>query len=102
MFERRSLKLPITLGVTMIVMIVTLIVGWVLLTVFAALSQQNSTVYWTLLTVGTILLAIVVATLSHRKLQEREGRWLKLVSGLVILALGLVMIFKPAWLQLSN
>jgi hypothetical protein len=50
----------------------------------------------------TILLAIVVATLSHRKLQEREGRWLKLISGLVIFALGLVMIFKPAWLQLST
>jgi uncharacterized membrane protein HdeD (DUF308 family) len=43
-----------------------------------------------------------VTTLSHRKLQEREGRWLKLISGLVILALGLVMIFKPAWLQLGQ
>jgi ABC-type nickel/cobalt efflux system permease component RcnA len=50
----------------------------------------------------TILLVIVVTTLSHRKLQEREGRWLKLISGLVILALGLVMIFKPAWLQLGQ
>lgn len=50
----------------------------------------------------TCLLAIVVATLSHRKLQEREGRWLKLLSGLVILALGLVMIFKPDWLQLGS
>jgi hypothetical protein len=50
----------------------------------------------------TMLLAVVVATLSHRKLQEREGRWLKLVSGLVILVLGLVMIFKPTWLQLGH
>ena len=33
----------------------------------------------------TLLLGVVVATLSHRRLQEREGRWLKLVSGLVIL-----------------
>jgi uncharacterized membrane protein HdeD (DUF308 family) len=49
-----------------------------------------------------ILLTMVVATLSHRRLQEREGRWLKLISGLVILALGLVMIFKPAWLQLGH
>ncbi len=47
----------------------------------------------------TILLTIVVTTLSHRKLQEREGRWLKLVSGLVILILGAVMIFKPEWLH---
>lgn len=50
----------------------------------------------------TVLLTIVVATLSHRKLQEREGRWLKLISGLVILALGIVMIFKPSWLQLGQ
>jgi hypothetical protein len=48
----------------------------------------------------SVLLGVVVVTLSHRRLQEREGRWLKLVSGLVILALGLVMIFKPSWLQL--
>ena len=33
---------------------------------------------------------------------RREGRWLKLISGLVILALGLVMIFKPEWLQLGS
>ena len=50
----------------------------------------------------TMLLTIVVATLSHRKLQEREGQWLKLLSGMVILALGLVMIFKPAWLQMGQ
>ena len=50
----------------------------------------------------TILLAIVVATLSHRKLQEREGRWLKLISGLVILILGVVMIIKPELMQLGH
>ena len=42
-----------------------------------------------------ILVAIVVTTLSHRRLQESEGRWLKLLSGVVILALGVVMIFWP-------
>jgi glutaredoxin len=46
-----------------------------------------------------ILLLIVVVTLSHRKLQEREGRWLKLISGVVILLLGIVMIFFPSWLK---
>ena len=50
----------------------------------------------------TMLLGIVVATLSHRKLQEREGRWLKLISGVVILALGVVMILRPEWLQLGT
>ncbi len=49
----------------------------------------------------TILLVIAVITLSHRKLQEREGRWLKLLSGLVILALGLAMILRPDWLGYS-
>jgi hypothetical protein len=47
-------------------------------------------------------LAYMVVTLSHRKIQEREGRWLKLASGLVILALGLVMLFAPEWLELTN
>ncbi len=47
----------------------------------------------------SILLGVVVFTLSRRKLQEREGRWLKLISGVVIVTLGAVMIFKPGWLQ---
>lgn len=42
-----------------------------------------------------ILVGIVVMTLSHRRLQESEGRWLKLLSGVVILLLGLVMIVWP-------
>jgi hypothetical protein len=50
----------------------------------------------------TILLTIVIVTLSHRKLQEREGRWLKMLSGVVILVLGVVMIFKPEWMQLGQ
>jgi len=49
-----------------------------------------------------VLVTIVVTTLSHRKLQEREGRWLKLLSGIVILALGGVMIFRPELLQLGH
>jgi glutaredoxin len=47
----------------------------------------------------TLLVIAFVITLSHRRLQEGEGRWLKLVSGLVVLALGLSMIFRPDWLQ---
>ncbi|EMI18452.1 putative membrane protein [Rhodopirellula maiorica SM1] len=49
-----------------------------------------------------LLVTIVVVTLSHHKLQEREGRWLKLISGIVILLLGLVMLFRPQWLQFSG
>jgi hypothetical protein len=45
-----------------------------------------------------LLVAIVMITLSRRRLQETEGRWLKLLSGLVILFLGLVLILRPEWL----
>ncbi len=45
-----------------------------------------------------IMVTIVVVTLGKRKLQENEGRWLKLFSGIVILILGLVLIFKPSLL----
>ncbi len=45
-----------------------------------------------------MMVTIAVVTLQHRKLQERAGRWLKLVSGLVMLALGTVLLAKPEWL----
>jgi glutaredoxin len=45
-----------------------------------------------------LMLALAVVTLSRRKLQERAGRWLKLVSGGVMLGLGAVLIARPAWL----
>ncbi len=45
-----------------------------------------------------LMVAIVVITLGKRKLQEHEGRWLKLVSGLVVLGLGLVLLLRPEWL----
>ena len=60
MSERRSLRFPITLGVTMIVVIVAMIVGWVLLTVFNATRDPQSSFHWTLLTVGTVFLAFVL------------------------------------------
>jgi hypothetical protein len=44
------------------------------------------------------VLALAVVTLSRYKLQERGGRWLKLVSGLVMLGLAVVLIMRPAWL----
>jgi hypothetical protein len=46
-----------------------------------------------------VMLAIAVVTLSRHKLQEREGRWLKLVGGAVMLALGTLLIVKPEWLS---
>jgi len=45
-----------------------------------------------------IVLTIGVVTLSQRRLQEREGRRLKLLSGAVMAGLGVVLILKPEWL----
>jgi glutaredoxin len=39
-----------------------------------------------------VILAIGIATLSQRRLQEKEGRVLKLVAGLVMLALGVYLL----------
>ena len=47
----------------------------------------------------SIMLAIAVVTLGRRKLQERGGRLLKLVSGAVMVALGLTLLFKPDWVM---
>ena len=46
----------------------------------------------------SVMVAIAVVTLGKNKLQERGGRILKLLSGIVIAGLGAVMIFKPNWL----
>lgn len=45
-----------------------------------------------------LVLAVGVITLSRARLQEREGRWLKLASGLVMLLLGAVLLARPRWL----
>jgi hypothetical protein len=47
----------------------------------------------------SIMVIAFVITLSHRKMREAEGRWLKLISGVVVLVLGFAMLFRPDWLQ---
>jgi glutaredoxin len=39
-----------------------------------------------------IVLAIGIVTLSQHRLQEKEGRWLKLISGLVMVGLGVYLL----------
>jgi hypothetical protein len=46
----------------------------------------------------SLMVTVVTLTLGRRKMQEWHGRWLKLVSGLVILSLGAVMLLRPDWL----
>lgn len=41
-----------------------------------------------------IILIIGVVTLSQRRLQEKEGRWLKLLSGVVMLVLGCYLLIQ--------
>ena len=45
------------------------------------------------------MVTIAVVTLSRRKLQERAGRWLKLISGLVMVGLGGILLLQPKWLM---
>ena len=60
MEPRRSLGWPITLGVVLISSIITLGVGWVLVSISAALGSQNAAFYWALLAVGVSLLILVL------------------------------------------
>lgn len=43
----------------------------------------------------SLMVGAAVLTLGSRKLTEQGGRWLKLVSGAVMLGLGALLLFKP-------
>lgn len=45
-----------------------------------------------------ILVTIGVVSLGKWKLRERAGRSLKLLSGLVMLTLGIMLVIRPSWL----
>lgn len=45
-----------------------------------------------------LMVTVAVVALGNRKLTEHTGRWLKLLSGLVMLALGIVLLLRPEWL----
>lgn len=47
----------------------------------------------------TLMVTVAVIALASHKLTERAGRWLKLLSGTVMLALGVVMLVRPEWLR---
>jgi glutaredoxin len=46
-----------------------------------------------------LMVTIAVAALGQRKLTERTGRWLKLISGVVMLGLGAALALRPHWLM---
>jgi glutaredoxin len=45
------------------------------------------------------MVTVAVVALGSGKLTERAGRWLKLVSGVVMLALGAVLLLRPRWIM---
>ena len=75
----------------------------------AVLSQQNLSAtahyaYLGLYILGyiaddSLIVAAAVLALSSNKLTEAGGRWLKLLSGGVMLALGLALLLRPGWLM---
>jgi uncharacterized membrane protein HdeD (DUF308 family) len=46
-----------------------------------------------------LIVLAFVRTLGARKLSEREGRLLKLLSGLMMLELGILLLAAPHWLN---
>jgi hypothetical protein len=46
----------------------------------------------------SLMVTVAVVALGNLKLTERGGQWLKLLSGLVMLVLGVVMLLSPDWL----
>ena len=43
----------------------------------------------------TLMVTLAVVAMQRFKLQQRQGRWLKLISGLVVFALGLALLLAP-------
>ena len=89
MAARRSLSLPITLAIVMILILVVLTVGWVLLSVFGALkSDRWAGVYWALLSIGTTFIGVLlsgtiiylVLTIKAINLNRRQSNFIDSVT----------------------
>ncbi|QDV70139.1 Alkaline phosphatase synthesis sensor protein PhoR [Rosistilla carotiformis] len=89
MFERRSIKWPVILGVVMILLVVTLTVGWVVLTVIGGLKDpERAPIYWASLSIGAVLLICMLAgvivyltvTVKAIKLNQRQSNFIDSVT----------------------
>ncbi|MFM8735003.1 MAG: sensor histidine kinase [Pirellulales bacterium] len=88
MEPRRSLGWPITLGVVLIAAILTLAVGWVLVSVAAAIGSRNAAFYWVVLGVGVGLLVVLLAgvivylalTVKAIALSQRQSNFIDSVT----------------------
>jgi len=62
MSARRSLRFPILLAIVMIALLVVLTIGWVLVNVSGATQDERSSgLYWTLLTIGSLFILLLLA-----------------------------------------
>ena len=88
MEPRRSLGWPILLGVVLIGSIIALAIGWVLVSVAAALGSQNAAFYYAILGVGMALLALVLVgvivylalTVKAIALSQRQSNFIDSVT----------------------
>ncbi len=89
MAARRSLSLPITLAIVMILILVVLTVGWVLLNVFSAWKDDRMAgVYWALLSIGTTFIGVLLAgtiiylvlTIKTINLNRRQSNFIDSVT----------------------
>jgi signal transduction histidine kinase len=88
MEPRRSLGWPILLGVVLIGSILALGVGWVLVSIAAALGSENAAFYWAILGVGVALLVLVLVgvivylalTVKAIALSQRQSNFIDSVT----------------------
>jgi len=88
MEPRRSFGWPILLGVVLIVALIALLVGWVLVSIAAALGSRNAAFYWAVLGVGVALLVVVLAgvivylalTVKAIALSQRQSNFIDSVT----------------------
>ena len=92
MIARRSLRLPIILGVVLIVLVVALTVGWVIVSASAALGSEHSGVYWTLLAIGATFFVLVlvgvvlylILSIKAIRLNQRQSNFIDAVTHVVV------------------
>ena len=89
MFERRTLRFPITLGVVMFVLLAVLIIGWALLAAFGLMADPERAAFWiTALTIGATFLTLAIVgtalylTLSIKaiNLSQRQSNFIDSVT----------------------
>ncbi|MEX2141694.1 MAG: HAMP domain-containing sensor histidine kinase [Pirellulales bacterium] len=88
MISRRSLSWPVTLGVSMILLLVALAVGWIIVTARSALEGEAPALYWTLLAVGTIFLVLLLVgvvvylllSIKSVRLTQRQSNFIDSVT----------------------